>query len=142
MINYLALAAIGAIAAAIALPAHAGSIRVSPTKVEMAGNSASMLRVRNEEKTPVTVQVRVFRSIPAGDGFRLEETRDVVASPPMTTLRPGAENIVRIVHVGGAAAEGRRSYRLLVDEVPDRRRMKPGTVAVVVRHSIPVVFSD
>ena len=54
----------------------------------------------------MTVQVRVFRSIPAGNGFRLEETRDVVASPPMTTLRPGAENIVRIVHVGGSTAGG------------------------------------
>lgn len=142
MTNSLVRAAVAALALSIALPAQAGSIRVSPTRVEMAGNSASMLRVRNEETTPVTVQVRVFRSIPAGDGFRLEETREVVASPPMTTLRPGAENIVRIVHVGGPVAGGSRSYRLLVDEVPDRRRMKPGTVAVVVRHSIPVVFSD
>lgn len=141
MTNMFALAAMAA-ALSLSLPAQAGSIRVSPTKVEMAGNTASMLRVRNEEKTPVTVQVRVFRSIPAGDGFRLEETRDVVASPPMTTLRPGAENIVRIVHVGGSTAGGQQSYRLLVDEVPDRRRMKPGTVAVVVRHSIPVTFSD
>ncbi|UHD47620.1 fimbria/pilus periplasmic chaperone [Aureimonas altamirensis] len=141
MTNMFALAAMAA-ALSLSLPAQAGSIRVSPTKVEMAGNTASMLRVRNEEKTPVTVQVRVFRSIPAGNGFRLEETRDVVASPPMTTLRPGAENIVRIVHVGGSTAGGQRSYRLLVDEVPDRRRMKPGTVAVVVRHSIPVTLSD
>jgi len=100
-----ALAAMAAVLS-LSLPAQAGSIRVSPTKVEMAGNTASMLRVRNEEKTPVTVQVRVFRSIPAGNGFRLEETRDVVASPPMTTLRPGAENIVRIVHVGGSTAGG------------------------------------
>lgn len=141
MTKLLALAAMAA-ALSISLPAEAGSIRVSPTKVEMEGNTASMLRVRNEESTPVTVQVRVFRSIPVGNGFRLEETRDVVASPPMTTLRPGAENIVRIVHVGGPASGGQRSYRLLVDEVPDRRRMKPGTVAVVVRHSIPVVFND
>ncbi|KAA0970606.1 molecular chaperone [Aureimonas fodinaquatilis] len=128
----------------IALPtlADASSIRVSPTRVELSGGDASTVRVRNEDRHPVSVQVRVFRSIPRGTGFQLEPTRDVVASPPITTLSPGAENLVRIVRVSRGPVDTRQTYRVLVDEVPDRRRMQPGTVAVVVRHSIPVVFSD
>lgn len=49
---------------------------------------------------------------------------------------------MRIVRLRKGPAGPRETYRLLVDEVPDRRPLASGQIQVVVRHSIPVVFSD
>lgn len=126
-----------------AAASQAASIRVAPVGFELTGGTAtSTLQIRNEDQRPVTVQVRVFRWNERGGPEALEPTRDVVASPPLATLAPGTENLVRIVRLKKGPAGPRETYRLLVDEVPDRRPLASGQIQVVVRHSIPVVFSD
>lgn len=131
---------------ALALPVPhvlAASLRVAPVGFVLSGGTAtSTLHVRNEDRRPVTVQIRVFRWHEAGGPAALEPTQDVVASPPLATLPPGSENVIRIVRLKKGPAGRRETYRLLVDEVPDRRPLATGQVQVVVRHSIPVVFSD
>lgn len=135
----LALLALGL----AAVPASSASLRVAPVGFELTGGTAtSTLQIRNEDQRPVTVQVRVFRWNERGGPQALEPTRDVVASPPLATLAPGTENLVRIVRLKKGPAGPRETYRLIVDEVPDRRPLASGQVQVVVRHSIPVVFSD
>ncbi len=135
----LALLALGL----AAVPASSASLRVAPVGFELTGGTAtSTLQIRNEDQRPVTVQVRVFRWNERGGPQALEPTRDVVASPPLATLAPGTENLVRIVRLKEGPAGPRETYRLIVDEVPDRRPLASGQVQVVVRHSIPVVFSD
>lgn len=125
-----------------AQPALSASLRVAPVGFELTGGtSASTLHVRNEDQRPVSVQVRVFRWNEAGGANDLQPTRDVVASPPLTTLSPGTETVIRIVRVKKEPAGRRETYRLIVDELPDSRPLRSGQVQVVVRHSIPVVFS-
>lgn len=131
------------LAAALAHPALGASLRVAPVGFELTGGtSASTLQVRNEDQRPVSVQVRVFKWNEAGGTNDLQPTRDVVASPPLATLSPGTENVIRIVRVKTGPAGPRETYRLIVDELPDNRPLRSGQVQVVVRHSIPVVFSD
>jgi fimbrial chaperone protein len=123
--------------------AGASSLRVSPVGIDLkAGTAASTVRIWNNDRQPVNVQVRVFRWTKVNGKDRLEPTADVVASPPMTKLGAGSENLIRVVRVTKRAIEGKESYRLMVDELPDPRKQKPGTVNVVVRHSIPVHFSQ
>jgi fimbrial chaperone protein len=86
--------------------------------------------------------VRVFRWTQVDGADRLEPTTDVVASPPGTTLAPKAEYTVRIVRTSTRPVKGEESYRLLVDEIPDPRARREGEIALVMRHSIPVFFSD
>lgn len=122
--------------------AEAGALRVSPIGLTLnAGASTSSIRVWNDEQRSLGVQVRVFRSKFVDGEEWLEPTRDVVASPPMTTLAPGSENLVRIVRVSTSPVGADERYRLLVDELPDPKRVKAGTVNVLVRHSIPVRFA-
>ncbi|WP_312992063.1 fimbrial biogenesis chaperone [Rhizobium populisoli] len=66
---------------------------------------------------------------------------DVVASPPIIQLKPGGENMVRIVRTSKAPVKGEESYRLIVDELQPVGK-QAATVVMVVRHSIPVVFAD
>lgn len=127
----------------LAEPLSAASLRVAPVGFHLTGGTAtSTLHVRNEDRRPVTVQVRVFRWDERGGPTALAPTQDVVVSPPLATLPAGSENVIRIVRLKKEPAGRRETYRLIVDEVPDRRPLASGQVQVVVRHSIPVVFSD
>lgn len=127
----------------LASPSHAASLRVAPVVLDLrAPTAASSIRVWNEARRPINVQVRVFRWFQRNGEDVYEATNDVVASPPMTTLKPGGENLVRIVRTSKRPVQKEESYRLVVDELPDARRQKGGTVVLVVRHSIPVFFTN
>ncbi|MCC3246196.1 molecular chaperone [Methylocystis sp. WRRC1] len=135
------------IAAAAALlgqaAAQAASLRAAPARLDLiAPDSAATLSLRNEDSRPLNVQIRVFRWSQEGGEEILEPTGDVVASPPLTTLPPGADYLVRVVRVTKSPVEGEESYRLLVDELPDDSRRVPGAVTVVVRYSIPIFITS
>jgi fimbrial chaperone protein len=138
------LAWITTLAASLAVlpPAEAASLRVSPVLLDMkAPQAASSISVWNDAKEPINVQVRVFRWSQKDGADVYTPATDVVASPPITTLKPGGENIVRIVRTTKQAIQSEESYRLIVDELPDPARRQTGTITLVLRHSIPVFFS-
>jgi fimbrial chaperone protein len=132
-----------ALLAGLTLPAEASSLRVAPISLKLAAQEPSgVVRVWNDGAEPVQVQVRVFRWRVVNGQDVLEPTTDVVASPPMTTLVPGAENLIRVVRVSKRPLAEKEAYRLLVDELPNPAKQRAGTVTVLVRHAIPVVFSN
>ena len=128
---------------AIVAPASAASISVAPTTIDMtAPAAASQLTLRNAAKRPVNVQVRVFRWSQKAGKERLEPTTAVVASPPSTKMAPGQEYLVRVVRVSKTPVKGEESYRVFVDELPNKSDGAPNTVNLVVRQSIPVFFTE
>jgi fimbrial chaperone protein len=127
----------------MSVPAGAASLSVAPVIIDLpAPTSASSLRIRNDGQKPINVQVRLFRWIQKNGEDVLLPTSDVVASPPMATLKPTGENIVRVVRTSKRPVQGEESYRMLVDELPDPSRRVSGTVVLVVRQSIPIFFSQ
>jgi len=56
------------------------------------------------------------------------------------TLKPGGENVIRIVRVASTPVTARESYRVLVDQLPDPKAAKAGVVSILVRHAIPLFF--
>lgn len=124
------------------LPSQAASLRVSPVILDLtAPTASSSLRIWNDAKTPINVQVRVFRWTQNNGSDVYTAAEDVVASPPMTQLKPGAENLIRIVRLSKAPIRAEESYRVIVDELPSSGKLQSGTVNLVIRHSIPVFFS-
>jgi fimbrial chaperone protein len=123
--------------------AGAAALRVSPITLDLKASSPTgTVRVWEDGLRPVKVQVRVFRWTKVNGKDRLDPTTDVVASPPITTLKPGTENSIRVVRVSKKPIVGTESYRLLIDQLPDAGRKKAGQVSVMIRHSIPVRFTD
>jgi len=121
---------------------HAQSLRVSPVTIELPPLSRSTsLTVENGTNEPVQVQLRVFRWSLVNGQDRLERTGDVVVSPPMLTARRGEGNVVRIVRIAQTPVTGEEAYRVFVEEIPNRKRLQAGTVALTVRHSVPVFFT-
>jgi fimbrial chaperone protein len=120
---------------------EAASLRVAPTTLDLlAPDSAATLNLRNEDNRPINVQIRVFRWTQSGGADRLEPTTDVVASPPSQALGANADNVVRVVRVSKQPVAGEESYRVVVDELPDPARRRPGVVNLVLRYSVPVFF--
>ena len=122
--------------------AQAEALRVAPVLLDVAApQQATSLKVWNAGSTPIDVQVRILKWSQVDGADVLEATADVVVSPPIATLPPGSESVVRIVRVSGAAVSHEESYRLLVDQLPDRQQPQPGVVSLVLRQSIPVFFT-
>jgi len=123
--------------------AHAASLRVAPTNLELiAPDSAGVLNLTNDGDHPINVQVRVFKWSQADGVERLEPTTTVVASPPATKMGPNGEYVVRVVRTGKAPVQTEETYPVIVDELPDASRGRAGTVTLIIRHSIPVFFRN
>lgn len=118
--------------------AEAASLTVSPILVEVAGEaSGATVTLRNREARPVNAQVRVFRWTQDGGEDKLAPTEDVVASPPIVSVRAGEDYTVRLLRTRSSTPQGEDAYRIVVDELPDPNRQRNGTVAVVLRYLIP-----
>jgi len=123
--------------------AQASDIRVAPVVLDpLPGARTTSLTLTNDENRPVRVQLRVMKWSMENGREQLTPTDDVVASPPFATLSPQQQYLVRVVRTAKTPPRGEETYRVLVDEVPEPGDVRPGTVNLVVRQSIPAFFSD
>ena len=121
--------------------AQAASLQVAPVGIEVAApGTASTVKLRNEGTTAINAQIRVFRWVQSNGEEKLEPTEDLVASPPMAHLGPGAEYTVRLVRVTKQPVAAEESYRLLIDELPDQKAQGNRVINLILRYSIPVFF--
>ncbi|WHS30651.1 molecular chaperone [Brucella sp. NM4] len=107
-----------------------------------AQTAASNIRIWNDAKRPINVQARIYRWSQSNGADTYAEATDVVVSPPISQLKPGSENIVRIIRTSKSPVKAEESYRLIVDELPYIAQRRSGTLNLVIRHSIPVFFSQ
>ena len=132
-LRFLALSA-ASLSAMVSAPASAGALRVDPVKVEItAERKIGAVRVKNDADKPVTIRGYAL-SWTQRDGQDVhEEVSSIVVSPPVATIPPGGEQLVRVGLRSGAGAAG--AYRLIVEEVPEAT---PGAVQVALRLSMPL----
>jgi fimbrial chaperone protein len=128
------------LASAFPSGARAGAMQVTPVLIDAVGQSTASINLRNGGDYPLDAQVRVFRWTQEGGVDHLDPTDDVVASPPVVTLRPNTDYAVRLVHTSPMPTRGEESYRVLIDELPNAENRVNG-VSLLVRQSIPVFFS-
>ena len=132
-LRFLALSA-ASLSYLLSAPALAGSLRVDPVKVEItAERKIGAIRVKNDADQPVTIRGYAL-SWTQRDGEDVhEEVSSIVVSPPVATIPPGGEQLVRVGLRSGAGAAG--AYRLIVEEVPEA---VPGAVQVALRLRMPL----
>ena len=122
--------------------AQAGSLSVSPILIDgSGGRAAHVVTLHNGGEKLLNAQVRVLSWRQVNGEDMLEETRRVVASPPVAQVAPGGDFTIRIVRVANEPVAEEESYRLLVDEIPDAAARRNGLVAIAIRFSIPAFFS-
>jgi fimbrial chaperone protein len=132
-----ALLAIGVLAAAD--EAAAGTLSVAPIRVELSSATrTAVLTVRNQEDTPITVQARPAAwSQPAG-GEQLDDTRDVLVTPPIFTIAPKSQQVLRIALTRAPDPARELDYRLVLTELPSPTPAESTGLRVALRITLPV----
>jgi fimbrial chaperone protein len=138
-------AALVLVALLLALLPRAGwasSYTVNPVQVRLpASGHSALVSVRNVSAEPLRLQLNAFRWDESLDGeMRLAPTADVIFFPRLLTVEPGGERRIRIA-VGRSAGATEQTYRLFLEELPDRTGSAttgdPG-VRVLTRTGIPI----
>jgi fimbrial chaperone protein len=132
------LLALGALLGACGA-ALAGSFEVNPIRVELsAANRSAALSVRNTGPAAVVVQLNAQTWSQQDGKDVLTDTRDVLLSPTVATIAPGAEQIVRVGLRRAPDAQRELSYRLFIQEVPPPPQPGFQGLVVALRVGLPV----
>jgi len=122
--------------------AMAAGLQVSPISLSLqARENASGLTLSNSSNHVMNAQVRIQRWMQDDTGDQLVPSRELLASPPMTELKPGEQQLVRIIRAkappqGTDAVEG--SYRILINEIPVKLPEQTSGLQFALSYSLPV----
>lgn len=129
-----------ALAYALAAPAAAASLQISPVMINLrATQAATGISLQNDGDLPIYGQVRVFLWEQKGGDDVLTPTDELIASPPVMQIAPKTTQTIRLVRRTGAAGP-ERQYRVLIDEVPTTAEAREG-VAIKLQYSVPVFIA-
>ena len=126
-------------------PSQAGSFQVSPVGVQLAPRErAAALHLSNTGDQTLTLRAEVMQWSQGADGQDwLEPSNDLVLSPPVIVLPPGARQVVRLARLVPPQADQTRSYRLIIREVTPQDLATPesGQIPVLLGMSLPVLLT-
>jgi fimbrial chaperone protein len=130
----------GALLGALALvqpisPAGASSLKVDPVRVEIsAKRKIASVKISNADTASVTVRIYAMLWTQEGGADVFRESSAIIVSPPVTTIKAGATQLVR-VGMRGALAPG--FYRVIVEEVPQAH--PEAGIRVSLRLNLPLL---
>ena len=121
--------------AAWGAPASAGTLQVNPVLVELnADRRTGSVTVRNEESVPIAIRAYALEWRQADGEDVYEETAQLIVSPPIFTIAPGATQLVRVGPRSPSAEP--RAYRLIIEEVPEATPQ--AGIRVAIRLNLPL----
>ncbi len=117
----------------------AGTFQVSPVRVELAaGRAIVALTVRNDGDTPTVIQTQVVAWSQQNGEDVYTPTNEVLATPPIFTVAPGATQIARVALRREPDAVRELAYRIFLQEVPGPPQPGFQGLQMALRISIPI----
>ena len=112
---------------------------MAPIRVELSPTAATaVLTVRNQDDAPVVVQARPAAWSQQGDHEQLDDTRDLLVTPPLFTLAPKSQQTVRIALLHKPDPARELDYRLVLSEVPQAATADGTGLRIALRITLPV----
>ena len=119
-------------------PSPVSAMAVTPLRIELPSDtSAETVMVRNTTAAPLAVQMRLFGWSQTGGEDVYTPSSDLLVSPSIVSIPAGQTQIVRVTRKSGATA-GEKRFRLVVDQLPDPARARPGTTQTRIRFVLPM----
>ena len=132
-----ALLATGMLAAAD--EAAASTLSVAPIRLELSSaRRTAVLTLRNEEDVPVVVQARPAAWTQKAGEDQLDDTHDVVVTPPIFTVPAKGQQVLRIALLREPDPARELDYRLVLSEVPSAAAPESTGLKVTLRITLPV----
>lgn len=131
----------------LSLPASvlAGVFSVTPVRIYMTPKDRAVaVTITNEGDTEVVLQADLNAWSQKPDGADEQvPTEDLILSPPIIKLAPGARQVVRLALLKPADASRQLIYRMIMREVPEatQSRNKPIEVPIALALSLPVFIT-
>jgi fimbrial chaperone protein len=124
--------------------AQAGTFSVTPVRIFLQPRDrATAITFTNDGTTEIVLQADLYDWLqkPNGeDDLKLAE--DVIISPPIIKLAPGAKQVVRLARLSMAPSEAQQTYRLIAREIPEIAAAKQGiSVQIALALSMPVFIT-
>lgn len=138
MRRWAGIATVALMAAGGGAALQAASLGIYPMRIVLTPKQAIKTMVIHNAGTETTrVQLRLFAWRQVNGEDVLEETQDVLTNPPLFQIGPGGDQIARFgLRTSPGAVE--KSYRVILQEVPDARPAIPGQIRTLLRISIPI----
>lgn len=136
--GFAAALGLGIAALAMPSPAFAGSLTVAPTSIDLKSDrEIGVLHLANESGAPAVAQLEAFAWSEDNGADKLTPTTDLIVSPPMAKMAPGADQIVRLqaTDAGGASE---KTFRILITQLPDPAAPKVQGINLLLQFSVPV----
>lgn len=116
----------------------AGSFTVNPVRITLSpSRRVAAITVTNAAKEASVIQLETSRWTQQGGKDVLTPSSEILATPPIFTLQPGASQIVRVGLRQPPNTAGELTYRLLLREVPPPQPISQG-LRVALAISMPV----
>ena len=119
--------------------AQAAQWNVDPVRVELSEQQqTAAIIVRNESDQPSSIQIQavVWSQLDGLDVYT--PTRDLLVSPPIATIPPNSDQVVRVALRRGADATRELAYRINLQELPVQAEPGFAGVQVALRIGLPV----
>jgi fimbrial chaperone protein len=130
------------VAAWLAGTATAGTFSIAPVRIELNGSQrTAVLTVHNDEDAPMVVQATTLAWSQSGGEDETLATRDLLVTPPVFTLPPKGEQVLRVALRAAPDATHELDYRLLLAEVPGPPEQGFTGLRLALRLSLPVFVS-
>ncbi|MDX2463821.1 MAG: molecular chaperone [Porticoccus sp.] len=116
----------------------AGSINLSPTRIQLsASQQSAVLTIHNQhtESTVIQLEASDWHQDDSGDNY--QPSQNLIATPTVFSLQPGESQLVRVGLRRPINKNTESAYRLFIQEVPSTS-IRNATVQVVLRFSLPV----
>jgi fimbrial chaperone protein len=118
--------------------AAGASLEVNPVRLTLSATQpVAALTVRNAGAQPASLHLQVMAWTQADAADHYAATRELLATPPIFTLAPGAVQTVRVGLRRAADPERELAYRLYLQEIPDAAADGTG-VRIALRIGVPV----
>lgn len=130
---------LAALAALPAPPAGASTFNIAPIRAELSpGHRTEALTLTNVDDDPVVVQVRVVAWSQRNGEEQLEDTRELLATPPVLQIPAKGEQIIRVALRRDADPGRELTYRVIFEEIPQAAPVTFTGLRVALRLSVPV----
>ncbi len=123
-------------------PSAIASIDVSPVRVDLSeDHDKGVVRISNHEDVAKSYQVEVVAWSQTDDRREVySPTNELLAVPPLFTLQPGEEQVVRVGMIEDPDSTIERAYRMFITELapPQPKESKSTGINMRLRIGIPV----
>jgi fimbrial chaperone protein len=127
---------------AMAAPAAASTFNISPIRAQLStSHPTEALTIMNADDSPVVVQIRVVSWSQKDGAEQLEDTRELLATPPVMQIPANGQQIVRVALRRAPDPAQELTYRVIFEEVPPAPQKDFVGLRVALRLSVPVFIA-